>query len=64
MKTGRYVLIILAIGIIAGQIIVIDFSNPGWRENAGSYLSILAMILLIVAMVISLRDLKKKYNKP
>jgi glucose uptake protein GlcU len=63
MKTARYVLIILATGIIIGQLTVIDFSNHGWKENAGSYLGIIAMIIIIIGMILSLVDLKRKNNE-
>lgn len=63
MKTARYVLIIIATGIIIGQLIVIDFSNQGWKENAGSYLGIIAMIIIIIGMILSLVDLKRKNNE-
>jgi hypothetical protein len=53
-------LIIFATAIIIGQLIVIDFRNPGWSGNGGSYLSILAMILLIISMVMSYKEMKKK----
>jgi uncharacterized membrane protein YcjF (UPF0283 family) len=60
MKTLRIILIIFAIVIIIGQMIVIDFKNPDWSENAGSYLSILAMILLIISMALSFKDIRQQ----
>ena len=60
MKTIRIVLIVLAVAIIIGQLIVIDFSDLTWETNAGSYLSIISMILLIIAMAISYIESKKK----
>jgi len=60
MKNLRIILIIFATAIIIGQLIVIDFKNPGWAANGGSYLSILAMILLIISMVMSYKEMKKK----
>lgn len=60
MRTFRFVLLIFAAVIIIGQLIVIDFKNPGWSGNSGSYLGILAMILLIINVALSFKDLKEK----
>jgi hypothetical protein len=60
MKTLRLILIIFAAVIIIGQLIVIDFKNPGWSGNSGSYLGILAMILLIINVALSYKDMKEK----
>jgi hypothetical protein len=60
MKTTRIVLTVFAAVIIIGQLIVIDFSDFTWETNAGSYLSIISMILLIIAMAISNMESKKK----
>ncbi len=53
-------MIIVAAAIIIGQLFVIDFNNPGWSANGGSYLSILAMILLIISLVMSYKEMTKK----
>ena len=60
MKITRIVLIILAVVIIIGQLIVIDFSDYTWKTNAGNYLSIISMLLLIIAMTVSIVESKKK----
>ena len=60
MKTASYVMIVFAIVIIIGQIIIIDFSSPGWKNNAGSYLGILSMIMLLALVVSYLVKEKRK----
>jgi len=59
MKNAKYILIGVAIVLIIGHISVTDFGDLSWSNNAGSYLGILAMILLIIVMVISLMEQKK-----
>lgn len=60
MKTLRYVLLIFALLITTGHLFVIDYKNPAWSENAGAYLGILAMVLLIVSMLLQIRQDRKK----
>ena len=40
-------MITVAIVIIIAQLILIDYSNLSWSNNAGGYLGIFSMILLI-----------------
>lgn len=47
MKKFRKVMITVAIVIIIAQLILIDYSNLSWSNNAGGYLGIFSMILLI-----------------
>ena len=60
MKKLRYFLLVLAIIVIAGQCFVIDYQNPSWSENTGSYLSIISMIMLVVGLTLSLIEEKKQ----
>jgi len=59
MKNAKFILIGVAVVIIIGHISVTDFGDLSWSNNSGSYLGILAMILLVIVMVISLFEKKK-----
>ena len=50
---------IFAVIIIAGQMTVVDYVDLSWSKNAGSYLGIISMILLILSMIYSIRYEKK-----
>lgn len=58
MKNTKYILIGVAMVIIIGFISITDFADLSWSNNAGNYLGILAMILLVIGMVISLLEKK------
>ena len=59
MKNTKFILIGVAVVLIIGNISVTDFGDLSWSNNAGSYLGIMAMILLVAGMVISLLEKKK-----
>jgi hypothetical protein len=59
MRNTKFILIGVAVVLIIGNISVTDFGDLSWSNNAGSYLGIMAMILLVVGMVISLLEKKK-----
>jgi len=59
MRNAKFILIGVAVVIIIGHISVTDFGDLSWSNNSGSYLGILAMILLVIVMVISLLEKKK-----
>jgi len=59
MKNAKFILIGVAVVIIIGHISVTDFGNLSWSNNSGSYLGIIAMILLVIVMIISLLEKKK-----
>ena len=59
MKNTKFILIGVAVIIIIGHISVTDFGNLSWSNNSGSYLGIIAMLLLVIVMVISLLEKKK-----
>jgi len=61
MRNAKFILIGVAAVLIIGNISVIDFDDLSWSNNSGSYLGIMAMILLVVVIVISLLE-KKKHN--
>ncbi|NLR94065.1 hypothetical protein [Flammeovirga agarivorans] len=60
MKKGRIVTIILAITVIIGQLTVVDYSNLSWKNNMGSFLGILSMILLILSTIFSIYKTQNK----
>ncbi len=55
-------MITVAIVIIIAQLILIDYSNLSWSNNAGGYLVIFSMILLIINMGL-LSRYERKGNK-
>ena len=59
MRNTKFILIGVAVIIIIGHISVTDFGDLSWSNNSGSYLGIIAMLLLVVGMVISLLEKKK-----
>ena len=59
MRNVKFILIGVAVVIMIGHISVTDFGDLSWSNNSGSYLGILAMILLVVVMLISLLEKKK-----
>ena len=60
MKNTKFILIGVAIVLIIGHISVTDFEDLSWSNNSGSYLGIIAMILLVISVVISLLEKRKK----
>jgi hypothetical protein len=46
--------------LIIGHISVTDFGDLSWSNNSGSYLGIIAMILLVISIIISLIEKKKQ----
>jgi len=63
MKKGRIGIIIFAIVVIVGQLTVVDYTNLTWKENAGSYLGIISMVLIILSMIVSNKHELKNNNK-
>ena len=59
MRNTKFILIGVAVVIIIGHISVTDFGDLSWSNNSGSYLGIIAMVLLVAVMVISLLEKKK-----
>jgi hypothetical protein len=59
MRNAKFILMGVALVLIIGNISIIDFSDLSWTNNSGSYLSILAMILLVISIVITLIEKKK-----
>lgn len=59
MRNAKFILIGVAVVIIIGHISVTDFGDLSWSNNSGSYLGIIAMVLLVAGMVISLLEKKK-----
>lgn len=60
MKNAKFILIGVSLVIILGNITIIDFGDLSWANNSGSYLGILAMLLLIMVLVITLLEKKNK----
>ena len=60
MRNAKFILIGVAVVLIIGNISVTDSSDLSWSRNSGSYLSIMAMILLVISIVISLIEKKKQ----
>ena len=62
MKKFRLWLIAFAVVIIIGQLILTDYHDLSWSNNAGSYLGIISMICLIMSMILSNRHESKQEN--
>ena len=62
MKNAKFILIGVAVVLIIGHISVTDFGDLSWSNNSGSYLGIIAMVLLVVSIVISLLEKRKNKN--
>ena len=56
MRNTKIILIGVAAVLIIGNVSIIDFGDLSWSNNSGSYLSILAMILLVLVIVITLLE--------
>ena len=60
MRNAKFILIGVALVLIIGHISETDFGDLSWSNNSASYLGIFAMVLLVVSIVISLIEKKKK----
>lgn len=60
MRNAKFILIGVAVVLIIGHISVTDFRDLSWSNNSGSYLGIIAMLLLVLSIVITLLEKKKK----
>ena len=63
MKTIKIVVIIVAIIVIIVNLTTIDYNNLTWSKNQGPYLGIIAMICVLIGVIASLRNDKKKELK-
>lgn len=59
MRNAKFILIGVAAVLIIGHVSVTDFGDLSWSNNSGSYLGIIAMVLLVISVVISLVEKKK-----
>ena len=59
MRNAKFILMGVAVVLIIGNISIIDFTDLSWANNSASYLSIMAMILLIISIIITLIEKKK-----
>ena len=50
MNKFRTWMVIIAVVLIIAQFVIIDYSNLSWSKNAGSYVGIASMILLIISL--------------
>ena len=60
MKNAKFILIGVAVVLIIGHVSETDFGDLSWSNNSGSYLGIIAMVLLVISVVISLIEKKKQ----
>lgn len=51
MNKFRKCMVLIAVILIIAQFVIIDYSNLSWSKNAGSYLGIASMILLIISVI-------------
>ena len=59
MKRYRSGIIALTVVLIIIQLVMVDFDELSWSNNYGSYLGVLSMALLILAMIASNRAEKE-----
>lgn len=55
MRKFRIGIIVCAIVFIIGHLTFLDYNDLSWSNNTGSYLGLIAMVLLILAMISSQR---------
>ena len=60
MNKFRYWLIGIASVVLIGQVILIDYKDFSWSNNAGNYLGIIAMICVILSNILSNRHENKQ----
>jgi hypothetical protein len=48
--------------IIIGHLVLLNYADLTWKENAGNYAGITAMICIILSMLLSNRHEIKKLN--
>mgnify|MGYP003604859177 FL=1 len=63
MTKFRIGLIVVAVIVVIGELIIIDYSNLTWSKKMGSYLVIIGMILTISSLISSIRHDKKQQAK-
>ena len=49
----RYIIAVIAGILIIVHLFRIDYKNKSWKKNGSSYLGIISMILIIIAMLLS-----------
>lgn len=62
MKKVTIGIVIVAIIVTIGQLAIIDYSDLSWSKNAGCYLGIISIVLLLVSLIYSNKYEKKKHN--
>lgn len=51
---------ICAFAIILGHLYVINYNDLSWSSNTGAYLGIISMTCIMIAMIVNIRDAKRK----
>jgi hypothetical protein len=64
MKKFRIGLIIVAIIIISGEFIIMDYSNLFSGKNLGSALVMLSAVFVIISMILSIKKDREKIENP
>jgi len=62
MKKFRLWLVAFASIMIIGQLILTDYDDLSWSNNAGNYLGIISMVCIIISMILSNRHENKQEN--
>ena len=60
MNRFRSGIVVFASAVIIVQLIITDYSDLSWSNNAGSYVGIISMICVIISMVLSNRHEEKE----
>lgn len=61
-KKVRIGLIIGAISIIIAELILIAYNDFSWSKTLGPVLTIIGMVLLIIYLTYSIKNIKEKYE--
>ncbi|HCY76035.1 MAG TPA: hypothetical protein DHV28_08950 [Ignavibacteriales bacterium] len=63
MKNFKIVLFIMAVIIIIGELIIIDYENLFSSKNLASFLVMISMTLTTIIIVLSIKNNMKKIEK-
>ncbi len=63
MKNFKIVLFIMAVSIIIGELIIIDYENLFSSKNLASFLVMIGMTMTIIVIVLSIKNDRKEIEK-
>ena len=60
MKKNRNIFSVIAVIMIVINLAEINYADLGWKENKSAYLGMISMFFLLLSMILSNREKKKK----